>query len=253
MIHSETRGTVAIMRLEYGKVNLLDADMLSAIIAKLEELEKQDHRALVLTGAGSTFSAGVDLFKVLNGGGLYLQKFIPLLSEALLKLFVFPKPVVAAVNGHAVAGGCILACACDHRLMAEGSGRIGVAELQVGVPFPALPLEIMRFAVDPRYLQEMVYTGNTYSPAEARERGIIDEVVKPEALLDRTLAVAERLGTIPTESFRLTKLLLRQPAIERSDRYAKTNDPEAQKIWASLNIQNTIRDYLQRTVRKKSE
>lgn len=251
MIHTETRGAVAIVRLEYGKVNLLDADMLSAIIAKLDELEKQNHRALVLTGAGSVFSAGVDLFKVVDGGGPYLEKFIPLLSAALLKLFIFSKPVVAAVNGHAIAGGCILCCACDHRLMAEGNGRIGVAELQVGVPFPALPLEIMRFAVDPKYLQELVYSGATYSPAEAKERGIIDDVVKPEELLDQALTVAERLGAIPAESFRLTKLLLRQPTVERSERYGKINDPEAQKIWASERIQKVIREYLERTVRKK--
>ncbi len=251
MIHTETRGAVAIVRLEYGKVNLLDADMLAAIIAKLDELEKQDHHALVLTGAGSSFSAGVDLFKVVVGGGPYLQKFIPLLSAALLKLFIFPKPLVAAVNGHAIAGGCILACACDHRLMAEGSGRIGVAELQVGVPFPALPLEIMRFAVDLKYLQEMVYTGATYSPTEAKARGIIDDIVKPEELLDRAIAAAERLGAIPAESFRLTKLLLRQPAVDRSERYGKINDPEAQKIWASEKIQKVIREYLERTVRKK--
>lgn len=251
MIQIETRGDIAIVRLEHGKVNLLDADMLAALSAQLDELEKQQHRALVLTGAGPAFSAGVDLFKVVDGGGTYLQSFIPLLSQALLKLFVFPKPVVAAINGHAIAGGCILACACDHRLMADGSGQIGVAELQVGVPFPALALEIVRFAVDPRCLQEIVYTGQSYLPQEAKDRGIIDEVVKPEELLERALAAARQLGAIPGESFRLTKLLLRQPAIERSERYGKTNDPEAQKVWASENIQNVIREYLKRTVGKK--
>jgi enoyl-CoA hydratase len=251
MINIETRGNIAIVRIEYGKVNLLDTDMLEALRSKLEDLGKQDHAALVLTGNGSVFSAGVDLFKVLNGGEAYLQKFIPLLSEALLKLFVFPKPVVAAVNGHAIAGGCILTCCCDYRFMAEGSGRIGIAELQVGVPFPALPLEIMRFAVDHRYLQEMIYTGNTYSPDEAKTRGIVDEVVKPEELLNSSLATAEKLGAIPGESFRLTKLLLRQPYFENSEQSGRTNDPEAQKIWASPKIQEHIREYLERTVRKK--
>jgi enoyl-CoA hydratase len=251
MVHVETRGAVALVRLQYGKVNLLDDEMLAALISKLDELEKSPPRALALTGAGASFSAGVDLFKVLDGGASYLEKFIPLLSAALLKLFIFPKPVVAAVNGHAIAGGCILACACDRRLMAEGSGRIGVAELQVGVPFPALPLEIVRFAVDPRYFQEVIYTGAAYSPAEAKDRGIVDEVVKAEELLERAFAVAERLAAIPAESFRLTKLLLRQPTIERSERYGPTNDLAAQKIWASEKIQNTIREYLQRTVGKK--
>ena len=86
-------------------------------------------------------------------------------------LFAFPKPVVAAVNGHAIAGGCILVCAADWRLMAREPGRIGIPELLVGVPFPVVPLEIMRFATQASQLQALAYRGLTLAAGDALHNG----------------------------------------------------------------------------------
>ena len=93
--------------------------------------------------------------------------------------------MVAAVNGHAIAGGCVIARAADARLMAEGAGRIGVPELLVGVPFPAAALEVVRFAVPREKVQSLIYTGRTLSAEEALGAGLVDEVVAPGALLAR--------------------------------------------------------------------
>ena len=97
-------------------------------------------KAVIVTGSGSSFSAGVDLFRVIKDGPEYGRRFLPVLDDFLRAALTLPKPMVAAINGHAIAGGCILAAACDHRIMTEGNGRIGIPELAVGVPFPALPL-----------------------------------------------------------------------------------------------------------------
>src|SRR5439155_1274578 len=99
---------------------------------------------LVLVGTGSAFSAGVDLFRILDGGDDYVARFIPALSGAFDDLFAYRRPVVAAVNGHAIAGGCVIAACADYRLMAEGRGRIGVPEQLVGVAFPAIALAAPR-------------------------------------------------------------------------------------------------------------
>src|SRR5262249_16205419 len=144
MIHKETFNDLVVLRLEHGKVSALDLDLLVTFRECLIELRGSRCRGVVLTGTGSSFSAGVDWRRVLEGGGEYLKKFVAALDAALQELFEFPRPVIAAVNGHAIAGGCIVVCACDYRIMADGNGRIGVTELLVGVPFPATPLEILR-------------------------------------------------------------------------------------------------------------
>ena len=105
----------------------------------------QAKSALVITGQGKIFSAGVDLKRLSKEGAAYIRKFLPALDKLYDAVFFHPKPVVAAVNGHAVAGGAVLACCADRRIMARAGGRIGVTELLVGVPFPALAFEIVRF------------------------------------------------------------------------------------------------------------
>ena len=145
MIETADRDGIAILTLNSGPVNALDLELLSAVPGSLAAVAGS--RAVVLTGSGRSFSAGVDLKRIVHGGPPYVGKFLPALSLALLALFQHPKPVVAAVNGHALAGGCVLAAACDIRLMSGGT--IGLAELAAGVPFPTVPLEIMRHAVGP--------------------------------------------------------------------------------------------------------
>ncbi len=250
MIHREYRDSVTILRMERGKVNAIDTELFIELIDAFDEVEQSPAKAVVFTGAGRAFSAGVDLFRVLEGGRTYLETFLRSLTDAAGRIFMFPKPVVAAINGHAIAGACILACACDYRIMAEGSGKIGVPELRVGVPYPALALEILRFAVARSRLQELMYTGNTYSPEGALERGLIDEIVRPDRLLDRACELAEQFGAIPHRAFQLAKQQLRRPTWERFNQYAQDIDPEVLDLWSSPDTQAAIRQYLERTIGK---
>lgn len=249
MIHREMKGSVAVVRMEHGKVNAIDLELFAALAAEFKALVSSPARAVVLTGTGKAFSAGVDLFRVLNAGREYLDAFLPAFSTGLETLFLFPKPVVAAVNGHAIAGGCVFTCACDYRIMAQGAGVIGVPELLVGVPFPALALEVVRFGSAPQFLQEIVYTGRTYAPDPALARGLLDEVVPPEMLMDRAVAMAAELGAIPQEAFRLTKHNLRQPVVDRAA--ASPRESEVMRTWQAPETHDFVRQYLQRTIGKK--
>src|SRR5215470_4607203 len=132
MIERSQHEGILTLRLAHGKASLLDVELLDALLRELDGVA-EDVRALILTGTGSIFSAGVDLFRLTQEGKDYVRRFLPLLSRLLCTLFTFPRPVVAAASGHAIAGGCVLVVACDIRLMAEGAGRIGVPELLVGV------------------------------------------------------------------------------------------------------------------------
>jgi enoyl-CoA hydratase/carnithine racemase len=150
MIDLKTDDGIPVVTIAHGKANALDIDLCKALVECFEELRASVVRAVVITGQGRMFSAGVDLVRVSSGGADYVRAFLPILNRAFDALFFLPKPVVAAVNGHAIAGGCVLTCCADRRLMARGVGRIGVTELLVGVPFPALAFEILRAAVPAR-------------------------------------------------------------------------------------------------------
>src|SRR6266508_1385540 len=154
----ESAADVTLVRLRHGTVNALDVELLAELADRRGQLRDDGDGAVVLTGNGRVFSAGVDLVRVLDGGRGYIDRLIPSLAEVFASLFVLPRPVVAAIEGAAVAGGCILACACDYRLMAKDAGPIGASELIVGVPFPLAAIEVLRHASGP-HTDELVYTG----------------------------------------------------------------------------------------------
>jgi enoyl-CoA hydratase/carnithine racemase len=248
VIDVERRDGVAIVRLDHGKVHALDDVLLGELLDVLDDVERSGAgpgvRSVVLTATGRVFSAGVDLQKVLDGGATYIEKMMPLLMSAFERLFTFPLPVVAAVNGPAVAGGCILACACDRRLLVEG-GRIGASELLVGVAFPVSALEILRWACGDR-TEEVVLTGRLYESAEAVRVGLAHEIVAADGLLDRALEVAGELGAVAPGAFRLAKAQLRRPATERIAADAPTVDPDVLALWSSAETTASIRTQLER-------
>lgn len=245
MIERETRGRVAVLRLHHGKVNALDVELLEAFVDHLDDLSTGAAEAVVLTGNGRLFSAGADLARVVEGGAEYAAKFIPALAQAFESLFAFPKPVVAAVEGAAVAGGCVLVCACDHRIMAAGAGRIGASELTVGVPFPVAALEVLRYGCGDA-TERHVFAARLLSPDEAVAAGIVHEVVPADELLDRATAAAEHLAERPAPAFRLAKQQLRRPALERIARDAPTVDPEVERVWASADTAARLAEQLDR-------
>jgi enoyl-CoA hydratase len=249
MISRSQHEGVLTLRLAHGKASALDIELLDALTRELDGVA-EDVSALVLTGTGSIFSAGVDLFRITRDGADYVRRFFPLLSRFVYTLFAFPRPVVAAVNGHAIAGGCVIALAADVRLMAEGAGRIGVPELLAGVPFPAAALEVVRFAVTRDKVQSLIYTGRTLLPQEALGAGLVDEVVAPDALPARAQEVARQLALIPPPVYRLTKQSLRAEALERIEGANKLQDRAALEVWSAPETHAHIREYLRRTLGK---
>lgn len=239
MIETADYDGIAVLTLDNGPVNALDLELLSAVPGSLAAVA--DARAVVLTGSGRSFSAGVDLKRIIDGGPPYVEKFLPALSLAMLTVFEHPKPVVAAVNGHALAGGCVLAAACDTRLMSGGT--IGLTELAVGAPFPTVPLEIMRHAVGPA-LDAMVLGAGRLTPDQAMSIGLVHEVLEPDQLLATALRRADGLCGAPADVFALAKRQLHGPARGRIDTAGPSDDPQVLKIWSSERTRQTLRDYL---------
>lgn len=228
---------VSTVRLDHPPVNALDLDVLDDLITTMRGLAGP----VVLTGAGRCFSAGVDLRAIVEGGADYTDRYITALSAAFLAVFDHPAPVVAAVNGHAIAGGCVFAMAADIRLMATGT--IGLTELAVGAMFPTAALEICRQAMGPSVSQAALGAG-TVDVSTAAALGWVDEVVTPEELLPRATALARELAEYAPATYAMTKKQLRRPAREAIAAGAQT-DEVVRASWMSDETRTRITAYLE--------
>jgi enoyl-CoA hydratase len=238
MLEVEQRSGVTVMRLSHGKVNALDLELLQAITAAMRAVAGSE--AVVITGAGAAFSAGVDLQRIVDGGPAYVREFLPALSAGLLAVFDHPGPVVAAINGHAIAGGCVLAAACDVRVMS--GGKIGLAELTVGVPFPVSAMEILRHAIGPA-AGRLVLTAALLEAPQAQSVGLVHDIDLPDALADSALRRAQAMAQIPAGVFAVSKRRLQQPA--RDQMAARSADDETVLgMWSSARTLDGIAGYL---------
>jgi len=250
MMERDLADGIITLRLAHGKASALDLQLCAALQREFEAAaEASDIRGIIITGTGSIFSAGVDLPRLVNNGSKYVQDFVEALDAMLRAVFLFPKPAIAAMNGHAIAGGAIIAFACDYRLMS--GGRIGVPEALVGVPFPPLALEIVRFAVPRQHLQTMLYFARIVETDEAKTMGIIDEPVSAENLLLRAKEVAHQLAGITPDTFRLTKRQIREPFLRDAAEIARASADEIDALWAAPATHEHIKAYLAKTIGKK--
>ena len=245
MLNIAEHDGVLVIELEHGKVNALDLELLRALVDAFATAPPE--QPIVLTGAGRAFSAGVDLHRIIDGGQAYIADFLDALSASFLAVFDHPGPVVAAVNGPAIAGGCVLAAACDVRVIS--SGPIGLAELAVGVPFPTAAIEIMRGVLGPR-TQDVVLGARLLTPDDALTLGLVDEVVGADALLSRAAERAHALAALPPGVFAHTKRQLQRPTRDCIAN-ASGDDLEMSRLWASEAIRTPITGYLAQLTRAR--
>jgi enoyl-CoA hydratase len=227
---------VTTVRIDNPPVNAFDLGLVDDAVATVRGIEGP----IVLIGAGSCFSAGVDLRAIIEGGAAYTDRFLAAVSAAFLAVFDHPAPVVAAINGHAIAGGCVLAMAADVRLMS--SGLIGLSEVAVGVPFPVAALEICRYAMGPSVTRAVLQADNI-DVCAAAARGWVDEVVAADDLLTRAVGIARQLGQHPQTAYAAMKEQLHRHAREAIDAGAEL-DANVRAIWKSDETRARISAFL---------
>ena len=223
MLNTYDRDGVTVVELDRGPVNALDLELLRALTAAVERADSP----VVLTGAGRTFSAGVDLRRIAGEPDSYVAEFLAALASTFLAVFTHPRPTVAAINGHAIAGGCLFALCCDARMMS--AGKIGLTELAVGVRFPRSGLEIVRYALGAAS-GRVVLRADTAGRYEALRLGVVDEITEPAVLLDRAVALASQLGSYPAAAYAATKRDLQRPVLEAIH---AGDDAAVTAAWAS--------------------
>jgi enoyl-CoA hydratase/carnithine racemase len=197
-------GRTALAVVASDKVNALDLETLEEITRVVDYCEQEaEVDALVMTGEGSLFSAGLNVNQVLANDVQYTEGLLGALEEALVRIFSCPIPTVVAVNGSAIAGGCLLACAFDKRLIAEGA-RIGATELRVGVSFPMVAVELMRHVCGP-HAERLMFDAELLDADAACRYGLVHERVPASELQAAALAAAEQLASLDARAYSLAK------------------------------------------------
>lgn len=222
----EVEQGIAVVSMQRPPANAIDIALLTQLAATLRELEQRsDVAAMVLTGAGKAFSAGLDLKLVPTYDRAQQNELLRILNQALYQLYAMPIPTVAAVNGHAIAGGLVLALACDMRVAIDAGALLGLTEVRAGVPFPVAAMAIVQAELSPATARELVLGGKNHESRRALALGIVDELQSAQQVVARSKAVARELAAAPRESYGRIKRQLRHAAIIEIERAQGTADP----------------------------
>ena len=225
-VRLERDGPVAVVRLDRPPVNALELELATQGAKVIDDLAASDARAVVLTGTGSCFSAGLDLRLVPTYGAEQQRALVAAANRFLTSLYSFSRPVVAAVNGHAIAGGFVLLITSDYRIGPRGEFKIGMTEARAGIPFPAAALEIVRAQLPPPAARVLTLVARNVDPERARGYGALDELEPPERVLPRAMDVARDLAGIPAAAYASIKNQLRGALTARlEDMIARGTDP----------------------------
>jgi enoyl-CoA hydratase/carnithine racemase len=188
---------------------------------------------VILTGEGSFFSFGLDVPEFLGYSKDSFIKFLTKFTGLYGDIFLFPKPVVAALNGHTVAGGCMLALACDYRLMISGKAKISLNEITFGSTVFYGSVQMLKYCIGERSAESVLYGGSMYSAEEAKGLGLIDKVVSKDNLREVAEKVAQNFTDKDVRAFQSIKMLLRKQVAEEMKRREHDSILEFADIWYS--------------------
>jgi 3,2-trans-enoyl-CoA isomerase len=233
-IDISTDSGIATVRINRPKVNALNEQMIDELSGAFRDMSGDtETRAVVLTGEGSFFSFGFDIPELIDYEKDSFHKFVTKFSRLVRDVFIYPKPMAAALNGHTVAGGCILAIACDMRVMAQGKAKIALNELTFGSTVFTSIVEMLRYTVGSANAQKLLYSGKMNAAEEALALGLVDEIRPPEEVPEAAVNLASGLCSLDSDAFKSVKTLLRKTAYERMEAEEERAVSEFVDIWYS--------------------
>ena len=207
LIRVEHHDKVAILKLNHDITNALNLRLVNQFAENLKKVrDNSDVHSLVLASSNEKFfSIGFDIPKLFRLTRKDFKVFYQAFNRVCMNLYALSKPTVAAITGHAIAGGCIIALCCDYRFIAEGRKLMGLNEIKLGVPVPYPGDCILRHIVGTRNAKEIMSTGEFYHPEESLRLGMVNQVLPLEQVLPKSIEKAELLGTLPHKAFRAIK------------------------------------------------
>jgi len=225
---------VATVTLRRGKVNAINEAMTEELLGCLAGLSDDPQvKAVVLTGHGGFFSFGLDIPEFLTYPREDFLRFVEKFADLYTTTFLLKKPVIAALNGHTIAGGCMLATACDYRIMASGKARISLNEITFGSSLFPGSAELLKYCTGQRNAELIAYTGAMYSAEAAQSLGLIDQVVTEADFSDATTRMAREFAQRYGPAFASIKMLLRTDTGEQMRLKDRTFAGDIVDIWYS--------------------
>ncbi len=203
VIDYELRERLAILKLDDGKANVVSFDFIAQMHEALDRAE-QEAQSLLLVGRPGRFSAGFDM-NVMGGGPDEMIRLVSDGCKLLSRMLVYPRPIVAACTGHALAAGAMLLLCSDFRVGASGEFKIGLNEVAIGLKTPFFLVELAHFRLSKLHLQRALIQAEIYSPSTAVDAGFLDGVTEPEKLTDLAILHARRLAPLPNTAFAAAK------------------------------------------------
>jgi enoyl-CoA hydratase len=224
------------IRLSGPGKNALGSNLMADVLA---QVEAADGAPLLLEGDGDAFSAGLDLKEISGLDADGMRDFLTRLQHFFQTIWLYPGPTAAAVNGHAIAGGCILAMCCDVAIATDNErARIGLNEVAIGLRFPPGLLRFVRANISPDHLDEVILGAGLHAPREAARLGLVRAVASdPEAAATQALAA---LARHPSDAYRATKLDLRSGVMDASPQEQQHFNEEVVPFWTSPELKAKI-------------
>ncbi|MFH0995486.1 MAG: enoyl-CoA hydratase/isomerase family protein [Pseudomonadota bacterium] len=234
---------IATLKLTRGKVNALNGTMVDQMRELLKALESDlEVKSIVITGAGKFFSFGFDIPEFLSFTKEQFTEYLINFADLYTYIFLYPKPVVAALNGHTIAGGCMLALACDYRVIVAEKAKISLNEIGFGSSVFAGSTEILRFWVGSAKATEVLFSGAMYSAEEAKAMGLVNEVAVANDLMETARNAASGFASKYPPAFASIKSLLRKSIVEEMNRREKESIKEFVDIWYSEDTWAKLQD-----------
>ncbi len=212
----------AVVRMATNKVNVQNERFFADLHETFDRLEREfNELPVVLTGQGDVFSAGIDFqysFEIFGSGNpATIRDWYRTYRETNLRIFKYPRPTVAAINGHAIAGGLITALDCDFRIAARKTAKFGLNEVPIGIPMPAAYVEIIKYALGDQVGALATLRGKLYGLEEAARLGFFHEVVEPEHLLPTAIAYARCITPDCNTAYAMSKKALQDSVLRQID------------------------------------
>jgi enoyl-CoA hydratase len=239
-VRIETRDRIVVLHLTYG-ATALDAELLGVLEAELEKLQAAGAPPLVLASAHPTvFCPGLDLRKVDGMRRGEMRVFMNRFNALLRRLVGYPGPAVAALAGHAIAGGYLLAATCDRRVMAHWGARIGLSEINLGIPVPAGAVLMLVTLFPARTASQLVLEGDGFSGERALEMGLVERLAEPEAVLGDACELAAHLASRPPAAFAAAKHFLRHGLVREMEERDGAELERFLDLWYDAGTQDRI-------------
>ncbi len=248
MIRIEHHGEVAIAKLDRGVTNTIDLQLVEELSETLQGVTHDPGVHSLVLGSSNErfFSIGFDIPQLFGLARQDFKFFYQTFNRVCMDLYTLPKPTIAAITGHAIAGGCILALCCDYRFIAQGRKLMGLNEIRLGVPVPYLADCVLRHIVGVRYARDIMDIGEFYQPEESLQMGIVDQVLPLEQVLPKSIEKARLLGGSPQEAFAMIK----RNRVERVEAQVLTRLEEKERFFVDRWYSDEARERLREAMEK---